>query len=216
LSKPKPWHALTVEEALKQLNVSETQGLTNQEAQSRLTTYGPNELKKEKTRSVFSIFLHQFKDVLMIIMLVATFLSLFMGELIDAAIILVFVFITALLGLRQEYRSGKAVEALKKMTAPTAIALRDGKEVKMPASQLVPGDILLLYTGDKVPADARIIEAHSLKLEEASLTGESAPVDKTSAPLPENTQLNDQRDFQWYRCSVRQSKSCSDYNRNEN
>ncbi len=195
MSKPKPWHALTVEEALKQLNVSETQGLTNQEAQSRLTTYGPNELKKEKTRSVFSIFLHQFKDVLMIIMLVATFLSLFMGELIDAAIILVFVFITALLGLRQEYRSGKAVEALKKMTAPTAIALRDGKEVKMPASQLVPGDILLLYTGDKVPADARIIEAHSLKLEEASLTGESAPVDKTSAPLPENTQLNDQRNM---------------------
>ncbi len=195
MSKSQSWHALTVEETLKQLNVAGNQGLTEQEVQARLATYGPNELRKEKTKSPLSIFLHQFKDVLMLILLIAAGLSIVMGEVIDATIILIIVVMSALLGFRQEYRSSKALDALKKMTAPSAIVLRDGKEVKIPANQLVPGDIILLYTGDKVPADARIIEAYSLKIEEAALTGESAPADKTSLPLPENTQLNDQRNM---------------------
>jgi P-type Ca2+ transporter type 2C len=184
------WHSQTAEEVLITLK-SNTSGLASEEATRRLSTYGQNELRKEKGKSPLLILLHQFKDVLMIILLVATSLSIIMGEMVDASIILIIVLVSALLGFRQEYRSGKALEALKKMTAPMATVLRDGKEKRIPAMQLVPGDIILLNTGDKVPADARIIEAFSLKIEEAALTGESTPVEKTAAILPKDTQLNE-------------------------
>jgi P-type Ca2+ transporter type 2C len=190
----KPWHALKPEEAMEELKTS-GKGLTSQEARARLATYGPNELKKEKGTSPIKLFLGQFTDVLMIILLIATGLSIGVGEYIDATIILIIVIASAVLGFTQEYRSEKAVEALKRMTAPTAIVLRDGKEIKVPAVELVPGDIILLYTGDKVPADSRILEAFNLKLDEASLTGESAPVDKHAHELPEGTQLNDKRNM---------------------
>ena len=131
----------------------------------------------------------------MIILLIATGLSLAVGETVDALIILVIVLASALLGFTQEYRSEKAVEALKKMTAPTASVLRDGKEVRIPASDIVPGDIMILYTGDKVPADGRILEAFTMKDDEASLTGESSPVNKSGETLPEQTQLNDRENM---------------------
>lgn len=190
----KSWHAQNTQEALDELKVSE-QGLSSNEAQQRFTQYGPNELKKEKSKSPIKLFLSQFTDVLMIILLVATGLSLVVGETVEALVILAIVIASAVLGFTQEYRSEKAVEALKKMTAPTAIVIHDGKETKIPANQLVPGDIILLYTGDKIPADARLIEAHNLKIDEAALTGESAPVDKNTDPLPEETQLNDMRNM---------------------
>jgi len=195
LSKPKSWHALTIEDSLNELQVKENEGLTPQEAQSRLAKYGPNELKKEKGKSPIKLFLSQFTDILMIILLIATGLSLAVGETVDAIIILIIVFASAGLGFTQEYRSEKAVEALKKMTSPSALVIRDGKEIKIPASQLVPGDIMLLYTGDKIPADARLIEAHNLKVEEAALTGESAAVDKSISPISENAQLNDRHNM---------------------
>jgi Ca2+-transporting ATPase len=168
-----------------------TQGLTTQEANERLAKYGPNSLKKEKGTSAWKILAGQFTDILMIILLIATALSIAVGEITDAVIILIIVFASAALGFTQEYRSEKAVEALKKMTAPTASVLRDGKEARIPADQLVPGDIIVLYAGDKVPADARLIEAYTLKDDEAPLTGESNPVQKSSETLPEATQLND-------------------------
>jgi P-type Ca2+ transporter type 2C len=186
----KSWHSKTAQEAISELNVTNT-GLTTEEAKKRLATYGPNELKKEKGTSPLKLLLGQFTDILMIILLVATGLSFAVGEYTDAAIILIIVFASAALGFTQEYRSEKAVEALKKMTAPTASVLRDGKEVRIPACELVPGDVMLLYAGDKVPADGRIIEAFTLKNDEAPLTGESNPVQKSSEPLPEQTQLND-------------------------
>ena len=139
--------------------------------------------------------LGQFNDILMIILLIATGLSFAVGEVTDAAIILAIVIASATLGFTQEYRSEKAVEALKKMTAPTASVMRDGKEVRIPAAQLVPGDIILLYTGDKIPADARLLEGFILKTDEASLTGESPPVNKSRNTLPEQTQLNDRRNM---------------------
>ena len=190
----KPWHALTPEEALKEIKTNE-KGLTAEEAQSRLATYGPNELEKEKGKSPIKLFLGQFADVLMVILLIATGLSLAIGEYVDATIILIIVVASAALGFTQEYRSEKAVDALKRMTAPTAMVIRDGKEMKVPASQLVPGDIILLYTGDKVPADARLIQPFNLKIDEAALTGESAPVDKHSYALSEETQLNDKHNM---------------------
>src|SRR5665647_840622 len=158
----------------------DNKGLTLEEAKNRISTYGPNELKKQKGKSPIRLFVEQFTNVLMIILLIATGLSLAVGEAVDALIILAIVIASVALGFTQEYRSEKAVEALKKMAAPTAIVIRDGKETKIPASQLVPGDIILLYTGDKVPADARLIETHNLKVEEAALTGESTSVDKTT------------------------------------
>ncbi len=170
-------------------------GLTTEEAKNRISTYGPNELKKQKSKSPIRLFVEQFTNILMIILLIATGLSLAVGETVDALIILAIVTASAALGFTQEYRSEKAVEALKKMAAPTAIVIRDGKENKIPANQLVPGDIILLYTGDKVPADARLLEAHNLKVDEAALTGESVPVDKTTNALAEETALNDKRNM---------------------
>jgi P-type Ca2+ transporter type 2C len=190
----KQWHNKTTEETLLELKVT-IKGLTTDQAQERLSQYGPNELKKEKGKSTLKLLLGQFTDVLMIILLIATGLSFAVGEVTDAAIILAIVIASATLGFTQEYRSEKAVEALKKMTAPTASVLRDGKEVRIPAAQLVPGDIILLYTGDKVPADARLIESFTMKTDEASLTGESSPVNKSSSILPEQTQLNDRRNL---------------------
>ncbi len=190
----KIWHALKSEEALEELKSSEN-GLSPQEAQGRLQTYGLNELKKEKGKSPIKLFLGQFTDVLMIILIIATALSLVIGETVDAIIILVIVFASAILGFTQEYRSEKAVEALKKMTAPTALVIRDGKEVRVPATELVPGDVYLLYTGDKIPADARLLEASNLKIEEAALTGESTAVEKSTEPMGENAQLNDRRNM---------------------
>ncbi len=186
----KQWHNETAEEAMVELNVT-VDGLTTQEAQERLKINGPNEIKKEKSASPFKLLLGQFTNLLMIILLIATGLSFAVGEVTDAVIIIAIVIASAVLGFSQEYRSEKAVEALKKMTAPTANVLRDGKEVKIPASQLVPGDIILLYTGDKIPADARILESFMMKDDEASLTGESAPVNKSILSLPEATLLND-------------------------
>jgi P-type Ca2+ transporter type 2C len=131
----------------------------------------------------------------MLILLIATGLSLVVGEATDAIIILAIVIASATLGFTQEYRSEKAVEALKKMTSPTASVLRDGKEIRIPASQLVPGDIILLYTGDKVPTDGRLLEAFTMKTDEASLTGESSAVNKSILELPEQTQLNDRKNM---------------------
>ena len=191
----KSWHSLETEEALSKLESSPTNGLTSQEAQKRLSEFGPNELKKEKGKSPVRLFLEQFTDVLIIILLIATGLSLVVGDTIEAGIIFAIVIASASLGFFGEYRSEKAVEALKKMTAPAALVLRNGKEVKVPAAELVPGDIILLYTGDKVPADSRIIEAVNLKVDEAALTGESMPVNKVSDALPEETQLNDKKNM---------------------
>jgi Ca2+-transporting ATPase len=175
---------------MQELQVTDT-GLTPTEAQQRLSKHGPNELKKEKGKSPLKILLGQFTDILMVILLIAVALSIAVGEVTDAIIIIAIVIASAVLGFTQEYRSEKAVEALKKMTAPSASVLRDGKEIKIPATELVPGDIVSLYTGDKVPADGRLIEAFAMKNDEAPLTGESSAVNKSAETLPEQTQLND-------------------------
>ena len=170
-------------------------GLSPEEAQKRLEQYGLNELKKEKGTSPIRMFFEQFTDILVIILLVATALSLWMGEIVDAIVIMTIVLATAILGFVEEFRSEKAVEALKKMTAPTATVLRGGKELKIQTSEIVPGDVILLYTGDKIPADARLIEAINLKIDEAALTGESSPASKNVAVCAEETALNNRRNM---------------------
>ena len=197
----KSWHAMEVEETINQLDSKET-GLSQEEVQKRLQQYGPNELQKEKGTSPIKMFLEQFTDMLIIILLIAMFLSIgtaiYQGtieEIYDAIVIFAIILACAVLGFIEEYRSEKALDALKKMTAPTAMVLRDGKEVKIQASDIVPGDIILLYTGDKVPTDARLMETFNMKIDEASLTGESAPVNKSVTALPEETPLNDRQDM---------------------
>lgn len=186
----KPWHTMSPEETLRQLG-STQEGLSQAEAQERLKKYGLNELRKERKASPVKMFLEQFADVLMVILLAAISLSIAIGELLDALVILAIVLATAILGFVQEFRSEKAVEILKKMIAPTAIVVREGKEAKVPATNIVPGDILFLYTGDKVPADARLIESVNLKIDEASLTGESSPVRKKIDACAEDAPIND-------------------------
>ncbi|MCJ7429751.1 HAD-IC family P-type ATPase, partial [Candidatus Bathyarchaeota archaeon] len=191
---PKSWHAMEIDETMKQLNVEST-GLSQEEVQKRRQQYGTNELQKEKGPSAVKMFIEQFEDLLIVILLIATGLSIYLGEITDAIVIIAIVLACAILGFVEEFRSEKALEALKKMTAPTAMVLRDGKEVKVQTSELVPGDIVLLYTGDKIPGDSRLLESFNLKVDEASLTGESSPVTKDVAPLPEETPINDRRDM---------------------
>ena len=198
---PKSWHSMETEETMKQLDSKET-GLSQEEVQKRLQQYGTNELQKEKGTSRIKMFLEQFTDILIIILLIAMFLSIgtavYQGtieEIYDAIVIFAIIVACAVLGFVEEYRSEKALDALKKMTAPTAMVLRDGREVKIQTSEIVPGDVILLYAGDKIPADARLVESFNLKIDEASLTGESSPVNKNTTALPEETSLNDRRDM---------------------
>jgi Ca2+-transporting ATPase len=165
------------------------------EARKRLDVYGYNELKKEAKASPWELFINQFKNTLIIILAVATILSAVIGDLLDAGIILAIIVFCALLGFIQEYRAERALDALKKMLTPTITALRGGREEKIPSKDLVPGDIILLEAGDKIPADGRLIEVHSLQCDEAPLTGESFPVEKDLKALPEAVPVGDKRNM---------------------
>lgn len=177
------WHTLSGEAAFAHLQTTPT-GLSTEEATRRLAQYGPNELRAAHTISPWALLFEQFKNVLIIILLVAVGLSAFLGHSLEAIAIAVIVLFAVLLGFVQEYRAERAIEALRQMAAPTATVLREGQEVEIPAQDLVPGDVIILRTGDKIPADARLIEAINLQIEEAALTGESVPVEKQVAPLP--------------------------------
>ncbi|MGQ9694199.1 MAG: cation-translocating P-type ATPase [Thermodesulfobacteriota bacterium] len=189
------WHVYDISEVLRKVNTDQRKGLTTEEVRKRLDIYGYNEFKKEERVSPLTIFFNQFKNVLIIILLIATLLSALVGEIFDAGLILVIVIFCALLGFIQEYRAERALEALKKMLSPTITAIRDGKEQEVLSKELVPGDILILEAGDKVPADARLIEAHSLRCDEAPLTGESVPVGKNIQPLSPETRVGDQKNM---------------------
>ena len=190
-----PWHALDTAQTLEKLRTDPVRGLSEAEARTRLETYGPNELKAEEKTSPWKVFFHQFTNILIIILLVATVLSALVGEIFDAALILVIVVFCAVLGFVQEYRAERALEALKKMLSPMIRVIRDGHEQDVPTKDVVPGDIMLLEAGYKIPADARLIESASLKCDEAPLTGESVPVGKDIKPLPSEVHVSDRRNM---------------------
>ena len=158
-------------------------GLSTAEARRRLSEYGANELAESRRVSPWGILAEQFKNVLIIILLVAVALSAVLGHTVEALAIAVIVLFAAVLGFYQEFRAERAIEALRRMAAPTATVLRDGEELSVPAREAVPGDIIILRMGDKIPADARLIDAVNLKCDEAALTGESMPVEKQTAAL---------------------------------
>ena len=178
------WHILNTSEIWNIIN-SQPTGLSTEAAQKRLMEYGPNELQGKKKQPALVLFLKQFKEVMILILMVAAIISGVIGELKDTIVILVIVLLNAIIGFVQEYRTEKAIEALKKMATVFAKVKRDGIIKEVPASDIVKGDMVQLEAGDMVPADMRLTEVHSLKIEEASLTGESQAVEKTTAPLTE-------------------------------
>ncbi len=171
-------YQLDVKEALKQLETGEN-GISDEEALQRQQKYGCNELAEAKKASQLQLLLEQFKSALIVVLLAATVVSALLGEALDAIVIFSIVLLNAFLGFYQERKAERALDALKRIAAPQATVIRNGAQKLIPAHELVPGDIILLKTGDKVPADSRIIDEMNLKCDEAVLTGESNPVEKS-------------------------------------
>ena len=182
-----------VAEVCSELNTDLKNGLSEAEVENRLQKYGKNELAHKEGTSLVQMFLSQLKDYMVIILIIASIVSIAVGEVVDSLVIIGIVIVNAILGVVQEYRAGKALEALKKMSAPNAKVIRSGETVIIPAVNLVPGDIVVLETGDYIPADVRLFESVNLKVEEAALTGESVPVEKdASVVLKGDIGLGDQ------------------------
>ena len=186
------WYQQNIEQVLSELKAS-TNGLDEAEVRSRLDQYGPNALEEKKKKPAWMLFLSQFTDFMILILIAAAIISGIAGELIDTIIILVIVFLNAVVGFVQEYRAEKAMEALKQLATPQCQVLRNGQVTAVSSLDLVPGDLVLLEAGSLVPADLRLVESHTLRIEESSLTGESVPVDKTIQPIKqEELPLGDQ------------------------
>lgn len=179
-----PWYHLSTQETMRRLD-TRREGITNEGAENRLQEYGPNELKRKKGPSRLIIFLRQFESPLVYVLFIAGIITALVGNYEDTVVILIIVFVNAIIGYVQETKAAAALEALIKMTSPTATLVRNGVATEVEIWQVVPGDIVLLNAGDKVPADIRLLEAHSLAADEAPLTGESVPVAKTTAPIRE-------------------------------
>jgi Ca2+-transporting ATPase len=186
------WHSMKSDEALNTLR-SDPKGLSREDAENRLREFGYNELKERKRVTPLQIFLGQFKDIFVIMLLIATAIEFLIGEYIDAATIGAIVVLNSIVGFVQEYRSEKAMEAMKKLTAPKARVLRDGGETIVPAREIVPGEIVLLEAGDRVPADGLLLEVVDFKTDEAVLTGESTSVSKYTGILDEKALVADRK-----------------------
>ena len=187
-------HNKTIGQVFKELNSSE-KGISEKEIEARLKQYGLNEIKEGKKISPWEIFLNQFKSIVIWILIIATIISAFLKEYIDAIVILVIIILISVLGFFLEYRAERAIEALKKLASLKATVLRDGQKKEIDSKELVPGDIIVLETGDKIPADARLFEVFNLQTQEAALTGESQPVKKNTDVLPEKIPIADMKNM---------------------
>ncbi len=203
-------HSMKLQEVIKNLSANTESGLSNSEAEARLEKNGPNKLREKKKKTNLQRFIDQFKDVMIIILIIAAIISFVIAcvegnpkEFFEPALIMLIVFLNALMGVMQESKAEKALDALKNMSAPHAKVLRDGKEMIIEASRLVVGDIILLEAGDFVPADARLIKGVSLKSEESALTGESVPSEKDALlEVAENAPICDRANMVFSGCSI--------------
>ena len=187
------WYRITAQETLQSLETNAETGLTSTEAKERLDRYGPNELVERGKKSAWWILLEQFKEVMVIVLIIAAIVSALLGEYTEVVVILAIVVLNAILGFSQEYRAERAMAALKKMAVPSVRVRRDGRVQEVSSTELVPGDIILQEAGNLVPADSRMIETVNLKVQESALTGESEPVVKrTDVRSGDDVPLGDQ------------------------
>ncbi|HEY5729869.1 MAG TPA: HAD-IC family P-type ATPase, partial [Anaerolineales bacterium] len=187
------WHTLKTEQVLKHFEVQDN-GLTTEDAKKRLKHYGPNQLKESPRPSFLQMLWEQLNNFVVILLIVASVISALLGDFVEAAAIMAIVVLNAILGIVQERRAEEALAALKKLAAPDAQVIRDGRRTIVPSYELVPGDIVFLEAGNFIPADIRLLEAVNLRVEEASLTGESLPVQKNAATvLDQNVPLGDRK-----------------------
>src|SRR5512145_1338543 len=187
------WHALKAEDVLSHLRV-EGNGLSSEEAKRRLEQYGPNQLQESPRPTFLQMLWEQLNNFVVILLIVASVISALLGDYVEAAAIMAIVVLNAVLGIVQERRAEEALAALKKLAAPDAQVVRDGRRVSIPSYELVPGDLVFLEAGNFIPADIRLLEAVNLRIEEASLTGESLAVQKNAATvLDKNVPLGDRK-----------------------
>ena len=195
-SPPNPWSAST-SEVLHQQNVDLRRGLAEHDVRERLNVYGLNELPEKEQVTCWQIFLRQFKDVLIGILFIAAGISFFVGETTDSLAILAIIGLNAVLGFVQEWKAEQALAALRNMLSPQCEVVRDDREQAIPAEELVPGDIVVIETGDRVPADLRLLESVELKIDESALTGESLAVSKSIEPVEVETPLAERTSMLW-------------------
>jgi Ca2+-transporting ATPase len=198
-----PWHTMDTESVLKAQQVNQDQGLVPEEVKRRQSEFGPNELVERGLKSPWRILLEQFTDAMVIVLLIAAGISFFVKDPQDAIIILAIVILNSFLGFTQEYRAERAMAALKRMASPMVKVLRGGEYAQIESQNLVPGDVFLLEAGDAIPADARLLETANLRVQEASLTGESLPVEKSTDPIAaESIPLGDRHNMVYLGTSV--------------
>lgn len=191
MSQERIWHAEKGQDILKVFGTSAESGLTSEQVEELRRTYGYNELEGKEKRGLLARFLDQFKDFMIVVLLIAAAVSFALGERTDAIIIVAIVIVNAIVGVVQENKAEESLEALKKMSAPNAKVFRNGRNQSITAKELLPGDIILLEAGDLIPADGRLLESANLKVEESALTGESTSVDKSTEILPPDSLLAD-------------------------
>lgn len=179
----KMWFSKSIEEVLKEINVDDSSGLSEEDAKVRLEKYGANKLLSKKKKNIFQLFVAQLQEWLIYILFAAVLVTLIMGEYIDATIIILVIITNAVLGVIQEVKAGKAIEALQKMSFPKALVRRNGEAKEVNSYEVVPGDILILDAGRFISADIRLIESADLQVEESALTGESVPADKDASQI---------------------------------
>src|SRR5262245_1178453 len=190
-SEATAWHAIAADEVVRKLDSDTAKGLDGAEAKRRLQTYGPNRLPEAAKQGPFMRFLLQFNNVLVYVLLGAGFIKAMMGLWLDASVILGVVILNALLGFIQEGRAEKALDSIRNMLSAEARTVRGGETRMIPAEELVPGDVVLLESGDRIPADLRLADVKSLRAEEAALAGESVPADKTTDPVAATATVGD-------------------------
>lgn len=190
------WYKIDQQRVITELKSDVTVGLSSSEAATRLKQYGPNEVSIGQKTSGWTIFFAQFKNILIVILIVAVVLSLILGHILEAIAITIILLFAVILGFLQEFRAERSIEALREMAAPRAAVLRDGQELQIPAQEIVPGDLILIRAGNKIPADGRLLQAFNLKVEESALTGESVASEKNPAPLLlDNIATGDQKNM---------------------
>ena len=190
LSGEEAWHSIEVEQVLLKLETSR-QGLTSVEAKNRFQVHGANELEEEAKSSKLAMLLGQLRSPLVAVLVVAALISFFVDEYIDMIVIIVVIALNAIIGFFQEYKAEAALQALKTLAAPEAEVVREAVEMRIKAKEIVVGDVIALEAGTKVPADARILEAMNLEIDESMLTGESLPVRKMNSPLERDLAVAD-------------------------